>query len=195
MELSYSLRFRWGMMHGMMGRMNKRAINKGDSEVKMGRLIPSLKRMNVNLKHRRPEKMSKSEMDIFFQIMNEIMGDDLPITPEEEEAFQAYQNSFLKKRLLHEWNKITHGRLAAMSGAGIIQIKASQSVYVSIIPMLRQCFFEEYPKSSMILNPFTLRAFLWNQQYLTRKFGLTRDSRCWGEIFEWIERLDEECFT
>lgn len=178
----------------MMGRVNTRAMNKGDLKVKMGKLIPSLKRMNVNLRHRKPEKMSKGEMDIFFQIMNEIIGEHVPIMPEEEEAFRAYQQSFLKKRLLHEWKKGQEQYRALRSGSNVAQIKASQSVYNNLKPILHRCFAEEYQKSNMVLNRFTLRAFLWNQQYLTRRFGLYRDCQCWSEMLNWMTQLNDECF-
>lgn len=136
--------------------------------------------------------MSKGEMDIFFQIMNEIIGENDQVTPEDEEAFRVYQQSFLKKRLLQEWKKSMGCYRFARFRTSFAQINYSKVLYSHLKPILHRCFAEEYQKSKMVLNRFTLRAFLWNQQYLTRKFGLYRDYQCWSEMLDWIEDLHDD---
>lgn len=155
-------------------------------EEKMGELVV-LPEQNICIRHYNPEKLSQSQMSTVFHILDNILGDRNHLTSEEQEALKKYQNSFVNKRLLQQWKKI-RSRLYAHAGKkqenGMIE-----DVFNEIRPILYKSFHETYRDQPMVINVFTLRFFVWKQEYMTRKFGLDQDHKYWLEILDMIDTL------
>lgn len=61
-------------------------------------------------------------------------------------------------------------------------------------PILYKSFYESCQGQAVVINAFTLRAFVWNHEYLTRKFGLVEDHQYWLEILEMIDDIKKNAF-
>lgn len=155
-------------------------------EEKMGDLLV-LPEQNICIKHHNPEKLSQSQMSTVFSILDNILGDRNHLTLEEHEALTKYRNSFVNKRLLQQWKKI---RSRIYVNAGMKQQNDQmEDIFNEIKPILYKSFYETYQDQPMAVNLFTLRFFVWKQEYMTRKFGLEQDHKCWLEILNMIDDL------
>ncbi|MBA4602270.1 hypothetical protein H2C83_08055 [Thermoactinomyces sp. AMNI-1] len=161
-------------------------------EVKMGELVV-LPEQNICLRHHNPGNLSQSQISTVFSIMDKILGDRNNLTPEEHEAFRKYQDSFVNKRLLQQWKKI-RSRLYVNDGMSRLDDQV-EAAFREIKPILYKSFYEAYPNQPMAMNLFTLRAFVWKQEYITRKFGLEQDHQCWLEILNMIDDLKKKVFS
>lgn len=165
---------------------------RGTFAVKMGELIPALKHKNIYIRHQKPENLSQHQLNTIFHIMDNIMDSKDEVTKEEQKAFVQYQNSFLNKRILQEWKKvrpsiyIRQGRVA--------QDDVVEAAFLKMKPILYKSFYESHQGRSVTINPFTLRAFVWNHEYITRKFGLVEDHQYWLEILEMIDDIKKNSF-
>lgn len=155
-------------------------------EEKMGDLLV-LPEQNICIRHHNPEKLSQSQMSTVFSILDNILGDRNYLTLEEHEALTKYRNSFVNKRLLQQWKKI---RSRFYVNAGMKQENDQiEEIFNEIKPILYKSFNETYQDQPMAVNLFTLRFFVWKQEYMTRKFGLEQDHKCWLEILNMIDDL------
>lgn len=155
-------------------------------EEKMGDLLV-LPEQNICIRHHNPEKLSQSQMSTVFSILDNILGDRNHLTLEEHEALTKYRNSFVNKRLLQQWKKI---RSRIYVNAGMKQQNDQmEDIFNEIKPILYKSFYETYQDQPMAVNLFTLRFFVWKQEYMTRKFGLEQDHKCWLEILNMIDDL------
>jgi hypothetical protein len=165
---------------------------RGTIAVKMGELIPSLKHQNIYVRHRKPENLSPPQLNTIFHIMDQIAGSKGEVTKEEQKAFFQYQKSFLNKRILQEWKKIRPGIYVRQGGAA--QDELMEAAFLKMKPILYKSFYESCQGQAVVINAFTLRAFVWNHEYLTRKFGLVEDHQYWLEILEMIDDIKKNAF-
>ncbi len=165
---------------------------RGTVAVKMGELIPSLKHQNIYVRHRKPENLSPPQLNTIFHIMDQIAGSKGEVTKEEQKAFVQYQKSFLNKRILQEWKKIRPGIYVRQHG--VAQDELMEAAFLKMKPILYKSFYESCQGQAVVINAFTLRAFVWNHEYLTRKFGLVEDHQYWLEILEMIDDIKKNAF-
>ncbi len=155
-------------------------------EEKTGDLLV-LPEQNICIRHHNPEKLSHSQMSTVFSILDNILEDRNQLTSEEHDALIKYQNSFVNKRLLQQWKRI-RSRIYVNPGMKH-QNGQVEDVFNEIKPILYKSFYETYEDQPMAINVFTLRFFVWKQEYMTRKFGLEQDHKCWLEILNMIDNL------
>ncbi|MBA4494867.1 hypothetical protein ACFO25_03685 [Paenactinomyces guangxiensis] len=154
--------------------------------MKICEVIPSLKLLNFNVENVEPERMTKDQLHIVFQIIGNVLESNSPATREEKEEFERYQNSYLRKRIVRCWQR-KKIRFPFQYDAG-----TCRDIFEEIKPMLIRYFKEEYKGKEFRINPLTFRAFLWNQEYLSKKFNQIPDCRCWGEILKVADQLKEK---
>ena len=165
---------------------------RGTFAVKMGELIPSLKDKNIYIKHQKSENLSQPQLNTIFHIMENVMGNRDEVTTEEKKALVQYQKSFLNKRILQEWKKIRPSLYIRQDG--VAQDDVIEAAFLKMKPVLYKSFYESYEGRSVTINAFTLRAFVWNREYITRKFGLIEDHQYWLEILEMIDDIKKNAF-
>jgi hypothetical protein len=161
--------------------------------MKMDDIIPALKKMNVNVKHEKPDDLTKGQLHAVFHIVGEILEDQPAITVEDQEALAKYKNDFLTRRVLQAWEKIRF-KIYLNSPSTGDKTAILAELFEEIKPMLFKSFVEEYSEKGLPLNPLTFRAFVWNQAYIARKFHIYKDQQYWNEIIEMIDTLKEQCF-
>jgi hypothetical protein len=136
--------------------------------------------------------LSPPQLNTIFHIMDQIAGSKGEVTKEERKAFVQYQKSFLNKRILQEWKKIRPGIYVRQGGAA--QDELMEAAFLKMKPILYKSFYESCQGQTVVINAFTLRAFVWNHEYLTRKFGLVEDHQYWLEILEMIDDIKKNAF-
>lgn len=159
--------------------------------MKMCDMIPSLKLYNFNVANVEPKDMTKKQLNIVFQLINDILEIHSPATREEKAGFERYQNSFLRKRILNDWQ---HKRMKIKACAALETSRKweiYQAIFGEMKPVLTGRFYEEYKEKGIEMNALTFRAFLWNQGYICKKFRKLQDSKYWSEIIEFVDFLDE----
>jgi hypothetical protein len=201
MEMIKSLFYKWLQPIIVMRRMGENAFVTGMTAclrrhglMKMGDIIPALKKMNVSLKHEKPGDMTNGQLHAVFRIVGEILGDQPTVTIEDEEAWMKYKNNFLTRRVLHAWAKARF-KIYLNSTSATEKTEIMAELFEQIKPVLFKCFIEEYGVEGLPLNPLTFRAFVWNQAYIARKFHCYKDEQYWNEMIDMIDTLKEECFA
>lgn len=154
--------------------------------MKLRELIPCLKKLNIQVRSVSSVGLKNDQIHTVLHIINEIVDHQ----PEShfwlrEEGIR-YQQSFLKQRLLNNWQKIRPevalGRLSA------------QEAFDELFSLFSACFEEEYHDVGLEINHFTLRAFLWNQEHLTARMKLRRDQQAWGELIALVDSVEQTSY-
>jgi hypothetical protein len=159
--------------------------------VNMGDLIPTLRKINLHIENTRPEHLTRHQLKVVFHLVDEILEQARPATLEEKREFESYRNCFIRKRLLASWKK---WRTRISCTARLDERRRKQiigEVFAELKPLLYRSIQECTGKQEEDITPLTLSVFLWNQEYITRRFGLSGDSRCWREILELVDELPE----
>lgn len=160
--------------------------------MKMCDMIPSLKlTTNMNIKNVKPENMTKSQLKTIFQIIGDILEFNGQSTQADQEEFERYQNSYMRKRTLRTWKTKRNWILTHSHCETSRKLKVYHQVYQEVKPFIVSSFYEEYGESELSIDALSLRAFLWNQEFITKKYHRYQDSKYWGEMIEMVDLLQE----
>ncbi|MFC7441931.1 hypothetical protein [Laceyella putida] len=151
--------------------------------MKMRELIPSLKKLNIQVQSISSVELKPDQIHTVFHIINEIVDHQPETDFLLREEWSRYQESFLKQRLISNWHKIRP--------AVYLERLSVQDAFAELAPLFAACFKEEYHEVGLDMNIFTLRAFLWNQEHLTAKMNLHRDRQAWGELIDLVDAIEQ----
>ncbi|SEM90014.1 hypothetical protein [Lihuaxuella thermophila] len=160
--------------------------------MKMGDMIPALKLVNLNVANVEPKDLTKNQLHMVFQLINDMLESHSRATPEEKAGFERYQNSYLSKRILHDWKRNRMKIKACAAVESSRQREICRTVFGQMKPMITGRFYEEYKGKGIEMNRLTFSAFLWNQRYISIKLRKLLDSKYWSEIIQFVDLLDEE---
>lgn len=158
--------------------------------MKMGELIPSLRYTNVNIEHAQPEKMTKPQLELLFEIFHSILVNGVQESPEVKEQIQRYKDSYLRKRILLTWRGIRpHRYITHLEPRE--KITLYKKIFRDLKDLIQSGFQEEFGDQQIHMNAFTVRVFIWNQVLITEKMKRLKDKKDWSELLELLDLLIE----
>jgi hypothetical protein len=93
--------------------------------------------------------------------------------------------------MLAAWKK-WRGRIRTASCLDAFRKEAViREAVAELKPLLLAAIRTVSPLNESEITPIAVSVFLWNQEYITKRFGLDAESRCWREMLELLEELPE----